>query len=152
MFLVCSQTGEEQVSSIKQADLARAAATEQMDISRIAQALCVAGKPLSDFDALQILTVVEARSLGMPTAVAQKLVGGLYSEMRHCSCGPERRAWIVFCRRAGEEFHLSATTHRHLDAILSTFPLSQTLPLHELVERAKERLDGLQTKLAKEAA
>jgi hypothetical protein len=139
--------------TIRQADLARAAATDQMDICRIAQALSVAGKPLSDFDALQILTVIEARSLGMTTPIAQRLIAGLQGEMRHCSCGPERRCWIVFCRRGDEpEFHLSATTHRHLEAILATFPLSLVLPLHEIVERAKERLDGLQAKLAREAA
>ena len=133
--------------SLRQSDIARLVGTGDMDVSRIVSALCIESRPLVDFDALRILTVIEARDLGMTTPVACELVLGLHAEMRHCSMCPDRRCWVVFCRRDGEpEFHMSCTSQRHLEAVLATFPLSLVLPLHEIVARAKERLTALKTR------
>ncbi len=140
------------MTTLKQADIAREFGISQMTVSRVLKALRRNGQPLTETDAIMALTCVELQALDKLNGAASiRLIAEISDEIRYLAANRSRRCWVVFVENEHGSFRLTAHTAHHLESLLDAFPLSLVLPLHEVVGRALERLDGLQAKKSKEA-
>ncbi|WP_411905979.1 hypothetical protein [Rhizobium mayense] len=138
---------------ISQADLARELGCGEMTLHRIAKAMSCNGQPLSDLDAVMILVHSELAKLQrLDWSDCIRVVAELEYEIRYVTADPNRRCWLVFVENEHGSHRLTAHTVRHLESLLTAFPLSSVLAVHELVGRAAERLDELRATKTREAA
>ncbi|MGI2031401.1 hypothetical protein ACRQ1B_03310 [Rhizobium panacihumi] len=139
--------------TIRQADLARELEVSEMTVHRVLKTLHRNGQPLTELDAILVFTCAELQALerlNAPTSL--RIIGEVADEIRYVAADRKRRCWVVFVENANGSFRLPALSAAHYEALLCAFPLSLVLPLHQVVSRAVERLDGLQAKLSREAA
>lgn len=133
--------------TFSQAALARELGVSEMTMHRLLKTLGRNGARLTDVDVLTVLIVGEMQDLDIQAHRAIHLLAALGDEIRYVAASPARRCWIVFCDSGPRSFELTAMSRAHLESILDAFPLSITLPLHQLAAQAQERLDGMKARL-----
>ncbi|MDO5896547.1 hypothetical protein [Agrobacterium sp. Azo12] len=124
---------------IRQADLARETGLSEMTISRRLRALDSVGKPLAEIDILSVLVSHEAETAGLHGHEAAKILSEFSSELRWLTAGSSRKVWLVLGSSKDANFTAAAMTQAHLDSLVSAFPRAQVLPLHALLQRARQR-------------
>ena len=122
-------------------------ACSEATLARIMKALGKVGRPLDDFDALQVLILSELQNLEIQPHRAVELVLELHAEIRHVAAEKGRTCWLIWAETEERTHRFSALSGRHLDGILASFPLCSVMSLHEVAARASERLDAMKSRL-----
>lgn len=134
---------------IFQRDLARELDTSEMTVSRALKAIGRNGNRVTEHDALVILTMADLQdSCRMAPHVSAELVAEFSHELLYVAHDPTRRCWIVSAETENASFRLASLTERHLASVLDALPMALTLPLHQSVERARQRLTALKSRKA----
>lgn len=128
---------------ITQADLARSSNLSAASVGRVLNIFGRLKGPLTDLNALAVLTVAELMAVGLNGVVASTLLRELSADFRHVANAPENRAWVLFVADPVRDFRRVAINFRHLEALINTHPLANILALHDFVGRAGERLAKL---------
>ncbi len=134
---------------IYQRDLATELDTSEMTISRAMKAIGRNGNRVTEHDALVILAMADLQhTCRMAPHVSADLVTTFGAEVLYLAGDPARKCWITFCETEQASFQLASLTERHLASILDAMPMALTLPLHQSVDRARQRLTAMKSRKA----
>ncbi len=137
------------MTRIYQRDLARELNTSEMTITRAMKAIGRSGNRVTEHDALVILTMADLQeTCSMAPHVSAEIVAEFSHELQYAAQDPTRRCWIVSAETEKASFRLASLTERHLASVLDALPMALTLPLHQSVERARQRLTALKSRKA----
>ena len=131
--------------NIRQADIARALNVSPMTVSRAVKALGREGEELTEYDAMRVLIAAELQEIGLAPYVSMKLLSEFSGEVRYIVSDLSRRVcWITFINGERSEFRLASLSPEHFLRTLARFRLALVVPLHELAQRAAQRLASIQ--------
>ncbi|TPP07024.1 hypothetical protein [Rhizobium glycinendophyticum] len=135
--------------TIRQSDIARELDVSEMTISRAMKAIGRNGNRLTEADIWALLVMSDLQhTCRMAPHVSAELVTTFSSELLYLAGDPARKCWITFCETEQASFQLASLTERHLASILDAVPMALTLPLHQSVDRARQRLTAMKTRKA----
>ncbi len=127
--------------TIRQVDIARALDVSPMTVSRALKVLGREGGEMTEYDALRVLLAAELQGLGLESHVAIPLLSQFSGEVRYVLSDLGRRVcWITFVDAEPKDIRLASLNPEDLQDALARFPLSLVVSLHELIQRAAQRL------------
>ncbi|MEN9896043.1 MAG: hypothetical protein RIR97_1895 [Pseudomonadota bacterium] len=131
-----------------QVDLARELDVSEMTITRAMKSIGRDGQRVTEMDAITVITMAELQDLKIAPHVTVEIINTFSRELLYVASNPRRTCWIVFAETVHASFQLASLNARHLASTLDALPMALTVPLHQVVARAKERLEELKIRKA----